>query len=118
MFPFLDCISIPGFKDNACANCVWSAHGATCEWAAFPGYQLKRTDKGSIDHPFMGCLSDSTEVIAGPCLAPTLDGSNAPRLTHYWPPQSNRDIGRLRSAYEEHCVQKEEDEFEKWAGET
>lgn len=84
MFPTHECRSIPGFHSGICANCLYS-NRLDCEWLSFPGYQMSRKDRGSIDLPFLG--KDSSSASCKDFLASDefLDHRNAPRLTCLWP---------------------------------
>jgi hypothetical protein len=102
LFPFHNCISLPGRWSGDCANCLWSAH-ADCSWRFYPGYQLQAGDNGCIDVPFQG--RNWTPSSQGQQAANYLDSRVAPRLSRIYhevvhqPREERAEITRLRDDY-------------------
>jgi hypothetical protein len=82
MFPFSECVSLPGAQQNDCANCIWVA-ASDCDYRRLPGYSSQAKDKGCINHPFAGV--DSDKVDPDPPCPPMLTLKTAPRIACRFP---------------------------------
>ncbi|KAH7310598.1 hypothetical protein B0I35DRAFT_412090 [Stachybotrys elegans] len=88
LYPFNECITLPGHFHDACANCIWAASGATCEYCRFPGYLTDASTRFHEDIPFYGreagaVWGDLRKTHPPP--AEMLDNKSAPRLVRVEP---------------------------------
>ncbi|KAL6891918.1 hypothetical protein GGI43DRAFT_414540 [Trichoderma evansii] len=104
LFPFHDCISLPGRWGGDCANCLWSAH-SDCSWRFYPGYQLCAEDRGCTDVCFHG--RDWAPTSRGKQVASYLHSGVAPRLSRIFhevvdlPSDCKVEVDRIRQDLED-----------------
>lgn len=82
LFPFHACVSLPGFMDGKCANCIWSSD-STCTWKYLPGYRLTLEDGGRVDRALWG--KDFDDGDEGTYSVDTLNIISAPRISSWLP---------------------------------
>ena len=106
LYPFHACLSISGFQDGSCANCVWNADSA-CEWRFLSNYQPKAVRGGPLDLSLAGHLANSTSSRSNSYFTGVLNRQSCPRITNKWP---TKDAAELK-AIKKRCRELEDTEF-------
>ncbi|KAJ4224921.1 hypothetical protein NW757_014310 [Fusarium falciforme] len=110
LFPFSACISIKGFQNSRCANCIWQ-RDTTCEWEKLPGYLATSATEGPQSWPLLG--KESLVRRPGSYGVDQLNRASCPRVSCKYPSLRSHENGGVRelSLLEEAAAEDAQDEF-------